>query len=348
MMLNKTLFTFSHPPRLQQLNFLRFLAAAMVGVFHCAFVFSPHSPYLDFLSLGSDGVYVFFVISGFIIPWSLDQSHYSIEHLGVFMIKRFRRLFPPFVFSLLCYWIGWWWLHPDHAWESVQLLLSNLFFLVPFGVGEWVNEIYWTLWVELQFYLLVGLIFPVLIHLFPSRSSGIILLLNMLSFGSLLLPVEIEKNFILFHLPYFTMGFIAFQIARIRAIHITHSLSLVLTIITLWWSLTSLHGLSLSSLLFAFFTFVFILFFNTTFKFLEWLGEFSYSFYLMHGLIIAWISLLWDQFDSLAVSPWLFLLLVQVFAWVFSVILYHGIEKKSLLWSKKIKYNYAPDITRSR
>jgi len=37
-----------------------------------------------------------------------------------------------------------------------------------------------------------------------------------------------------------------------------------------------------------------------------------------------------------------------VFAWVFSVILYHGIEKKSLLWSKKIKYNYAPDITRSR
>jgi hypothetical protein len=68
----------------------------------------------------------------------------------------------------------------------------------------------------------------------------------------------------------------------------------------------------------------------------------------MHGLIIAWISLLWDQLNSLAVSPWLFLLLVQVFAWVFSVILYHGIEKKSLLWSKKIKYNYAPDITRSR
>lgn len=347
-MLNKTLFTFSHPPRLQQLNFLRFLAAAMVGVFHCAFIFSPESPFMDLLILGSDGVYVFFVISGFIIPWSLDQSHYSTDHWSIFMIKRFRRLFPPFVFSLLCYWIGWWWLHPYNAWESIQLLLSNLFFLVPFGVGEWVNEIYWTLWVELQFYLLVGFIFPILIHLFPSRSSGIILLLNLLCFGSMLIPEGTEKNFILFHLPYFTMGFIAFQIARIRAIQMGHVLSLFFTLLTLWWSLEGLHGLPLSSLYFSIFTFVFILFFNTTFKFLEWIGEFSYSFYLMHGLIIAWVSLLWNQFNSLAISPWAFLLLVQVLAWVFSAILYQGIEKKSLLWSKKIKYPYATNITRSR
>jgi len=347
-MLNKTLFTFSHPPRLQQLNFLRFLAAAMVGLFHSSFVFSPESSFFHFLSFGSDGVYIFFVISGFIIPWSLDQSHYGRLDFKIFIIKRFRRLFPPFIFSLMCYWIGWCWLHPLSLLENIKVLLSNLFFLVPFGIGEWVNEIYWTLWVELQFYLLVGFIFPLLIHFFPTRSVGIIILLNLLCLGSLFIPDSTEKNFIFFHLPYFALGFIAFQIARIRAIQITHLLSFLCTIFTLWWSLDGLHGLSLSSLYFSISTFIFILFFNTTFKFLERLGEFSYSFYLMHGLIIAWTSLLWKTLFIQYDFPWMFVLLIQLTAWLFSALVYHGIEKKSLLWSKKIKYPHAADFTRSR
>ena len=82
-------------------------------------------------------------------------------------------------------------------------------------------------------------------------------------------------------------------------------------------------------------------------KFLEKLGEYSYSFYLLHGLIIAWFIHLLDLPTTLS-GKWIYVSGIFICSWMIAAVGYWAIEKKSLLWSKKIKYPYATRITGSK
>jgi len=46
------------------------------------------------------GVDIFFVISGFVIPWSMYRSRYVLRDYGRFMLKRNIRLYPPYIASI--------------------------------------------------------------------------------------------------------------------------------------------------------------------------------------------------------------------------------------------------------
>src|SRR4051812_47773396 len=52
-------------------------------------------------SYGWLGVEVFFVISGFVIPYALQGSKYRIRDCGTFLLKRVVRLDPPY-FATIC------------------------------------------------------------------------------------------------------------------------------------------------------------------------------------------------------------------------------------------------------
>jgi len=47
------------------------------------------------------GVELFFVISGFIIPYSLQRSGYKLKNYPVFLLKRITRLDPPYLASIV-------------------------------------------------------------------------------------------------------------------------------------------------------------------------------------------------------------------------------------------------------
>ena len=47
------------------------------------------------------GVEIFFVISGFIIPYALHRSSYTLRHFGRFLLKRITRLDPPYIVSIV-------------------------------------------------------------------------------------------------------------------------------------------------------------------------------------------------------------------------------------------------------
>lgn len=49
---------------------------------------------------GYTGVYISFVISGFIIPYSLHRGGYTLRNFGRFLIKRGIRLYPPYLISI--------------------------------------------------------------------------------------------------------------------------------------------------------------------------------------------------------------------------------------------------------
>jgi peptidoglycan/LPS O-acetylase OafA/YrhL len=151
--------------RMAALDGLRFVAALSVAVFHLfstatwqpfwgvpsAQVYGP--TVFKVASYGWVGVPLFFMISGFVICMSSWG-----RSVGEFGISRFVRLYPAYWFAVLAttavavaYPHPW----PALPWRDV---LTNLtMFQEPLGVHD-VDLVYWTLWVELRFYLLFALI----------------------------------------------------------------------------------------------------------------------------------------------------------------------------------------------
>lgn len=133
--------------RLAWLDIGRCFGALSVLLAHIIQAFSITHPTLIgnelYLLLGRGGVFLFFCISGFIIPYSLFNSGFKS-----FVINRFFRLFPIYWFAIIVTLL----VKP----QSVTLfkLLSNLFMIQGFVGADYIMYITWTLEIELIFYIL--------------------------------------------------------------------------------------------------------------------------------------------------------------------------------------------------
>ncbi|MRH88116.1 acyltransferase family protein [Nocardia sp. SYP-A9097] len=148
--------------RFEFLDALRGLAALAVVVQHSSERLWP--AYFRFsqahFGLGEFGVFVFFLVSGFIIPASLERG----RSLGAFWVGRFFRLFPLFWACL----VGAVILHSIHRYmlpggflaDPVRSFMANLT-MMQFFIGSWDIQIIgasWSLSYELTFYLLLSLL----------------------------------------------------------------------------------------------------------------------------------------------------------------------------------------------
>ncbi len=156
---------------LRSIDFLRGFAALSVCLFHFTTHFlSEWNPLRVPFEHGHLGVELFFVISGFIIPYSLWRKKYTISGFGKFIKARLLRLHPAYLGSVLIM-VGVV-LMPNILpepfrkpasidWGNVVL---HFFYLPPFVGQQWLNIIYWSLAAELQYYVLLGLGFSLIIH----------------------------------------------------------------------------------------------------------------------------------------------------------------------------------------
>lgn len=144
---------------------LRGLAAMMVVVYHFRITVSEVSqPWIwtwlsDVIRRGYLGVDVFFVISGFVISYSVRNYQHTVGFLLRFGIRRSIRLDPPYwatiVLQLIAIKLGWL-LFPAlmngefPSWPKVAAHFAYLQDLLGYGniVG-----IFWTLCYEVQFYI---------------------------------------------------------------------------------------------------------------------------------------------------------------------------------------------------
>ena len=151
--------------RIEVLDFLRGVASLGVALHHFFNILDPGL--LSTLGYyGQLGVQVFFVISGFVIPYSLHRGGYRLSDYPVFVLKRVVRLDPPYIVTIaiivalgvLSWYVPF---QKDFVFRASvpQVLLHFAYVNVFFGY-PWLNDVFWTLAIEFQYYLLLGLAFP--------------------------------------------------------------------------------------------------------------------------------------------------------------------------------------------
>ena len=163
--------------RLDTLDSFRFFAILAVMLFHYFTRWTPPQynislyPYgskFNFFPYGKYGVQFFFIISGFVITYTLSTT----DSVKDFWKKRFVRLFPAmFLASVITYIciisFDSKMLFP-HGHSITNLLYSLSFvspdllnsILAPVGIrGNYINGSYWSLWPEIQFYFLVSTLY---------------------------------------------------------------------------------------------------------------------------------------------------------------------------------------------
>ncbi|MGZ3864936.1 MAG: acyltransferase family protein [Bacteroidia bacterium] len=318
------------------LNFLRGIAALSVCCFHILSEGFDGYPELKALfSKGYLGLDLFFVISGFIIPYSMYQNGYSIDRFYQFIIKRSIRIEPPYIISFLLI-IGmrilYTYIHNynnpsdhwvyTHDWMRFWLhfgYLNQYFGYEPYAA------VYWTLAIEFQFYILMGVLFPLLLS-----NKKLVPLFVFLIFGGLSWFLDLKYNWFIFQYGFlFCTGILIFlyTINRISAARLVLLGGIVICL--MYYK----NGLEVSVT--ALFATACIIFIDKEWRISNFMGKISYSFYLIHGDAAGWFILL---LGSSVTDNTLLRILAVIFAIVFAAVFYYLFERPALQFSKKIKY----------
>jgi len=327
--------------QLPVIDSLRAFAAISVCLFHfvCTITgFIDNSLIRNVFSFGKYGVQTFFVISGFVLPWSMYNSGFSIKNFGTFMLKRIIRLEPPYVVSVVIaviliyirnvFYVG----DTTRGFElNLKQLLSHFGYLVPFFKDvDWLNIVYWTLAVEFQYYLFIALFFFMLVNsnLWLKRIFHVVLLFSVL-IG--------DVNFLPHWLAVFGIGILLFQLkSKMIGKPDFFILSLIYLCFMAWhYPLIMLPFVLIPVIALLYFEQLKVVLLNT-------IGKFSYSFYLMHTLIGSSFLNVMSHHVYSAPIKFILVLTAILLSLAVSYFLYVWVEKPSKNLSSSLKFTKSP------
>jgi peptidoglycan/LPS O-acetylase OafA/YrhL len=219
-------------PEIKSLTALRGLAALMVVLSHCLRIaersYHGETPGaiwpLKYFDFGTFGVVLFFTLSGYTLYTSQQNKDFEVVR---FFVRRLFRVFPVYVVSIPIYimlsklvdiFIGFNgddWISEFSRSTSMRVLFEYITFtfniMSDFG---YINNVYWSLPVEFQFYLMFPF-FLFLLRITPLVLAGASLLLIVIS-------QFIEIDFITFKLAWqFALGMIIAASAPVLAAKIS-------------------------------------------------------------------------------------------------------------------------------
>lgn len=331
--------------RIDTLDALRGLASFGVCYFHMTNgnpAFLPEGLLKKSGAYGWLGVEVFFVISGFVIPYALNRAGYELKHYWTFVLKRVVRLDPPYLVTigliLVYYFLS---AKAPSLWDPrikitpAQILLHLGYVNVFFGY-DWINPVFWTLAIEFQYYLLVGLLFPLI-----GNQSARVRILTFLVLGALPFLIR-SPTFIFHHLYLFLLGMLTFQYYAGLLSKRAYLLGSALMFAGLYLTL----GLLIATVGMA--TAFSIAFIKIRGRVLRFFGDISYSLYLLHLPVGATLIVLFVKSTNTMSSKVVLLLAATGLSIAASYALYRLVERPSQKLSSAISYRSRRDSKESQ
>ena len=156
--------------RLAWLDVLRGLAALAVVFNHFGYFVPPrlNGPVYQWINPGDYGVFVFFIISGYIVPASLERK----GSVRTFWVSRLFRLYPLYLLAVAVA-VALYMVHvgglrgegadPETSVLSQMLMMSNVL------AGQNLPNVVWSLSYEMIFYLLLTALFMARVHRHSNR-----------------------------------------------------------------------------------------------------------------------------------------------------------------------------------
>lgn len=203
--------------RLRALDAFRGVAALSVLLYHVtlrypAFMLglpTPATPLLPGLSRIEAGVVPvlwFFLISGFVITWTIDRCRTPMD----FVVSRVSRIYPAYWASVvLAVAVAAAWPLPG-VWHSPGQVLVNLTMLQSVLLIPDVAGVYWSLGVEILFYAYALALFACglwrLVHVAALGWAGLALAAALLERAGVPVPWRVGQLLLLHHAPLLVAG----------------------------------------------------------------------------------------------------------------------------------------------
>lgn len=268
--------------RLLSLDGLRGLAALLVVIYHYFFrideIYGISSNHMDWSYLGEYGVHLFFIISGFVIFMSINQNTKSIS----FFISRFSRLYPTFFFAViitftLVYIFGLEGREVNLIDAFLNLLMIHEYLRIPH-----VDGVYWTLTIEITFYFWCFLL--ILLNKIHYLKFVLFVFLS-ISIANEIIPNPyykiLNKLFFSNYVGFFLLGVLTFSLNENKSF-IKNSMLITLVFIFLFLD----HSFEEFIIFLALYGLFLIGVYDSSkilrSRFLVFIGEISYSLYLIH------------------------------------------------------------------
>jgi peptidoglycan/LPS O-acetylase OafA/YrhL len=341
--------------RFYEIDFLRFVAAIAVVLFHYMFRghaeggYNPisYAPFDQYAQYGYLGVHLFFMISGFVILLTAMK-----RDVVQFVISRIVRLYPAFwagvsFTTLMIVFFG-----KELFTVSFPQYLSNLSMIDGYLGVEPVDGVYWTLLVELKFY---ALIFGILLIKRIQNIDWFLTAWLVTSLIDIVMPFPRLVQFFLLPewAPYFASGAL-FYLVKLNGIKMHYIALLIASFgLSLFYaneevimlrqfyntSFNALIPLSIISLFYLIFIFIItnkLSFFRAT-----WVlkvGALTYPLYLVHQNVG---FMLFTAYNGV-VNKYLLLVAVFIFVLVVAWLIHQLIEKNlsAVLkrWLEKVEF----------
>lgn len=156
--------------RIETLDNFRGIAILLVIFFHFFSRWTNLYPYeaqYDYFGYGKFGVQFFFMISGFVILFTLERTKSLVQ----FWFNRFVRLLPAMFFASVLTYIFFTLFDNDFLFPTSHYyknILVSLTFIQPDLICsllghriqlDYISGCYWSLWVEIQFYVLTSFLY---------------------------------------------------------------------------------------------------------------------------------------------------------------------------------------------
>jgi peptidoglycan/LPS O-acetylase OafA/YrhL len=293
--------------RISELDALRCIAAVSIVLFHINVTYPIFKPRLfqDCLKFGATGVDLFFIISGFVILLTLEKTKTWKD----FVIRRCARLYPSYwicvtltTASLVIYWAC---THQPYLPTLRQYLPNMTMFQHYFNVPN-IDDVYWTLIIEMLFYLFMLLLFSIK-QLKNVEYIAVIVMLPLFIYSSkyfqahcpvlhpqLLIALPLINEF-----PLFVLGILYYRIHTGKPTIYRYT-----AIVVCMLCQVMLYGNGLNVDLFLsfkdyvlitlFYNLVFLLYINGKLKFIVnrvtlFFGDISYPLYLIHYYLSVYV-----------------------------------------------------------